>query len=400
MQKIVGVKRKNDRDTYFFVQPFELALGDKVVVEFDDFETVAEVTKLGLEEHEDKAHELKTIKRKATEQDLSKFESLAKKAKAKLPEIKAKSLSLGLMMKFISAEISLDESKVLIVFSSEERVDFRQLLKELAAMFRARIELRQIGQRDEVKVCGGVGPCGQPCCCARFLKNFDHVTVKMAKVQGLSLSPTKINGVCGRLMCCLGYESKMYEDMLEKMPKLGSVIKTPNGLGTVVYNDILRERVSLKRQSGEDSYIVEDYSLEEIEDFKKGKFDKKKFEKQEEDAFENKNVHRQQIQAQPEEKPKNAESNFNGKTEKINNQRETLGTEKKQTNPKTKYGISFESDAPEVIFSGDKAQKANANGESVENASKTSGNNGFENKKHKQFHHKKHFSNSNSTKAE
>ena len=168
--------------------------------QFDEFETIAMVTKLNIEAEDSKAYELKTLKRKATEKDIQKYEELAKKAKDKLPEIKKKSLELGLMMKFISAEYSFDESKVLITFSSEERVDFRALLKELATMFKTRIELKQIGQRDEVKICGGVGPCGEQCCCARFLKNFDHVTVKMAKIQGLSLAPTKINGICGRFI--------------------------------------------------------------------------------------------------------------------------------------------------------------------------------------------------------
>ena len=149
MQKIVGVKRYGDRDTYFFLQNIdELCLNDRVVVQFDDFETVAMVTKLNIEAEDDKAFELKKLKRKATEKDIQKHEELIKKAKAKLPEIKKKSLELGLMMKFVSAEYSFDESKVLITFSSEERVDFRTLLKELATMFKTRIELKQIGQRD------------------------------------------------------------------------------------------------------------------------------------------------------------------------------------------------------------------------------------------------------------
>ena len=155
----------------------------------------------------------------------------------------------------------------MIVFSSEERVDFRQFLKELASMLKTRIELKQIGQRDEVKMLGGVGPCGEPCCCARFLKDFEHVTVKMAKIQSLSLSPTKINGICGRLMCCLGYESKMYEEILAKMPKVNSEVETPNGKGTVVYNDILRERVSVKRKADGDTIVVEEFELYDIKGF-------------------------------------------------------------------------------------------------------------------------------------
>lgn len=265
MQKIVGVRRFKDREIYYFLQNIEdLKLGDRLVVNFDDFQTVVSVVKLGLETTDEKAVDVPKILRKATESDIAKYESLAKKAKSYLPEIKKKSLELKLMMKFVSAEYSLDNSKILIVFSSEERVDFRALLKELASMLKIRIELKQIGQRDEVKCCGGVGVCGQECCCTRFLKDFEHVTVKMAKNQGLSLSPSKINGVCGRLLCCLAYESDMYEEILAKMPKINSEIMTPNGIGTVVYNDILRERVSVKRKSDGDSFVVEDFSMEEI----------------------------------------------------------------------------------------------------------------------------------------
>ena len=269
MQKIVGVKRSEDKNIYYFLQDDEYSVGDKLIVDFDDFQTVATVSKLGVQVDKDKAQELKKIIRKATESDLRKYEQLKTKAKSSMNLIKTKSLELGLMMKFVGAEYSLDGSKIMIVFSSEERVDFRQFLKELASMLKTRIELKQIGQRDEVKICGGVGPCGQPCCCARFLDDFEHVTVKMAKIQGLSLSPTKINGICGRLMCCLGYEAETYESMLSKMPKVGSEIKTPNGKGIVVYNDILRERVSVKRQAEGDTFVVEDFALDELNGTKK-----------------------------------------------------------------------------------------------------------------------------------
>lgn len=281
MQKIVGVRREKDKTLNFFIQGTEeLKLGDKVVVDFDDFQTVATVSKLGMTISDDKAVEMQKIVRVATESDLSKFESLKSKARAFLPEIKKKSLALGLLMKFVNAEYSLDSSKILIVFSSEDRVDFRQLLKELASMLKARIELKQIGQRDEVKICGAVGQCGQPCCCSRFLNDFEHVTVKMAKIQGLSLSPTKINGICGRLMCCLGYETSMYEEVIEKMPKVGSEINTPNGRGTVVYNDLLRERVSVKLKSESDTYVVEDYTLEELNEAKDRNFEEEKMQKE------------------------------------------------------------------------------------------------------------------------
>ena len=262
MQKVIGVRKEYDKETYYYLTNNELKVGDKVVVSADDFQTIA-VVKMVLE-YNDKFSELSSIKRVASDADLKKYEDLRQKAKNLMPQVKTKSLKLGLMMKFIGMSYSLDGSKVIIIFSSEDRVDFRQFLKDLASMLKTRIELKQIGQRDEVKVCGGVGPCGEECCCARFLKDFEHVTVKMAKTQGLSLSPTKINGICGRLMCCLGYESSQYDEILSKMPKINSEINTPNGKGVVVYNDILRERVSVKRQTDAESFVVEDFALEEL----------------------------------------------------------------------------------------------------------------------------------------
>ena len=269
MQKIVGIRRSGDKNIYYFTAADEYKSGDKVVVDFEEFQTVGTVVRTDLKLDQSKMGELKKITRKATEADLKKYEELQKKAKTQLVAIKSKSLELGLMMKFVGAEYSMDNSKIVIVFSSEERVDFRQFLKELATMLKTRIELKQIGQRDEIKICGGVGPCGQPCCCARFLNDFEHVTVKMAKIQGLSLSPTKINGICGRLMCCLGYETETYEEALKKMPKVGSEVSTPNGKGVVVYNDLLRERVSVKRQAEGDTFVVEDFDLDELNGKKK-----------------------------------------------------------------------------------------------------------------------------------
>ncbi len=269
MQKVIAVKRSGDKNLYYFSASEEYAVGDKVVVDFEEFQTVATVARVDVNLDAGKVAELNKVTRRALEGDLKRYTELQEKAKSWFPAIKKKSLELGLVMKFISAEYSMDNSKIVIVFSSEERVDFRQFLKDLATMLKTRIELKQIGQRDEVKVCGGVGPCGQPCCCARFLDDFEHVTVKMAKIQGLSLSPTKINGICGRLMCCLGYETSTYEEAIKKMPKVGSEIVTPKGKGVVVYNDLLRERVSVKRQSDGDSFVVEDYELDELNGSKK-----------------------------------------------------------------------------------------------------------------------------------
>ena len=268
MQKIISAKKISDSSLDFFACDIDVAVGDRVVVQADEFQTIAVVRELDVKVPKN-IEDFGKVLRIATDADLKKFDSLAEKAKKELPSFKKKSLELGLMMKFVMAEYSLDSSKILIVFSSEDRVDFRQLLKELASVLKTRIELRQIGQRDEVKILGGVGPCGEPCCCARFLKDFEHVTVKMAKIQSLSLSPTKINGMCGRLMCCLGYESKMYEEILAKMPKVNSEVESPNGKGTVVYNDILRERVSVKRKVDGDTFVVEEFELYDIKGYGK-----------------------------------------------------------------------------------------------------------------------------------
>ena len=289
MQKIIGLKKNGDYSIYYVANNGDYKVGDKVVVDMDDFLSVATVVSddVKLKEQVDDTNK---IVRLATDADEKKYIDLQQKAKTHIPTIKKKSLELGLMMKFVSAEFSLDNTKIMIVFSSEERVDFRQLLKDLASLLKTRIKLKQVGQRDEVKMMGGVGPCGEPCCCARFLKSFDHVTVKMAKVQGLSLSPTKINGVCGRLMCCLGYESEMYEKILAKMPKVNSEVVGPNGKGTVVYNDILRERVSIKRQTESDSIVIEDFDLCEIEGFgDKSKKEKKEEKPQNENKSKNEN---------------------------------------------------------------------------------------------------------------
>lgn len=284
MQKIIGAKKLGENGLNFFSCAIDVKVGDKVVVNVDDFQTIVTVTNVD-EKISKPAEDFGKVLRITTDADLTKFKNLAEKAKKELPVFKKKSLELGLMMKFVAAEYSLDGSKILIIFSSEERVDFRQFLKELASMLKTRIELKQIGQRDEVKMLGGVGPCGQPCCCSRFLKDFEHVTVKMAKVQSLSLSPTKINGVCGRLMCCLGYESQMYEAQLAKMPKINSEVETPNGKGNVVYNDILRERVSVKRKADGDTIVIEEFELYEIKGFGQKPVEKIEVQREEKSKF-------------------------------------------------------------------------------------------------------------------
>ena len=266
MQKVIGVKFSASNKVYTFdTNGINLSIGDEVIVDSAmglSFGIVATAVKM-LEE-KDLPEGLKPVIRKATEKDKKRFEELKEKASKDIFVVREKVKKQGLEMKVVSCEYTFDGSKIIIEFSAEDRVDFRDLLKELASALKVRIELHQVGQRDEVKIKGGIGPCGEICCCVRFLKDFEHVTVKMAKNQEISLNPTRISGLCGRLMCCLAYENKTYEEILKKLPKVNSEVDSPKGKGTVVYNDILRERVSVKIKNGEDSFVVYDFSLAEL----------------------------------------------------------------------------------------------------------------------------------------
>jgi len=266
MPKIAGVRFKATGKIYYFSPgDLEFAPGDGAIVE-----TVrgVEFGKIAIPVREVEESELKSplkpILRKASEED---FE-IAKKNAGKRPEAirvaKEKITKHGLSMKLLDAEFTFDNSKVIFYFTSETRVDFRELVKDLAAHFRIRIELRQVGLRDESKILGGLGPCGRPCCCAGHLDDFERVSIKMAKVQGLSLNPVKISGLCGRLMCCLQFENAHYSETYKLMPKLGSEVGTPSGQATVTNNDLLRRIVTVKIQSKDDSFEFKQFPLNEI----------------------------------------------------------------------------------------------------------------------------------------
>ncbi len=263
MQRVVGVKFSSSKVYSFSCGNMSFDLGEEVIVENSYGLSLGKIA-TPIKEIEETNEELKPIVRKATSQDKARWKELCQKATKDIPLIKEKVKKLGLEMKIVSAEYTFDASKIIIEFSADDRVDFRELLKELASALHVRIELHQVGQRDEVKVKGGLGPCGEICCCTRFLKDFEHVTVKMAKNQGLSLSPTKISGLCGRLMCCLAYENKNYEESLKKLPKINSEVMSPKGKGIVVYNDVLRERVSVKVKANDDSFTIYDFALDEL----------------------------------------------------------------------------------------------------------------------------------------
>lgn len=218
---------------------------------------------------EDNILEIEKIKflNRATTNDLNISKQNKIEAEKVKETVKQKVSELELEMKIDGVVISLDKTKITIYFTSDGRVDFRNLVKELATNFKSRIELKQIGPRDEVRCMGGFGPCGKVCCCKEFLNDFDHVTIKMAKTQNLSLNPTKISGLCGRLMCCLAYENEHYSETASLMPKINSEVMTPNGKGVVMYNDLLKRQVTVKF-GGDNQTEIKVYDVNDIKKLK------------------------------------------------------------------------------------------------------------------------------------
>lgn len=258
MKVIIGVKFKKPGKVYFF-DPGSLHVNikTKVVVETTLGEEVGEVVikkKILSDKH--LATQLKKIIRIANYKDLKHFDENKKKEKEAFKICEEKIKKLKLNMHLTDVEYSFDNSKLLFYFTADERVDFRELVKELAAIFKTRIELRQIGVRDEVRRIGGNGVCGRELCCCSFLNNFEAVSIKMAKEQNMSLNPSKISGNCGRLMCCLKYEQEVYEDKLKHLPKIGAIVKTEDGEGVVDFIETLKEivKVKLKDDNGETYY--------------------------------------------------------------------------------------------------------------------------------------------------
>lgn len=207
---------------------------------------------------------LKNVLRIATAKDIKTKKENIEKEKEIKERTEEYVEQLKLDMKVTNAELNLDRTKVVINFTSDNRVDFRELVKNLANEFKLRIELKQIGSRIETQLLGGLGPCGRAVCCNSFLKDFEHSTIKMAKNQGLSLNPTKISGLCGRLMCCLAYENDHYVETLKIMPKVNSFVKTPDGKGQVVYNNLLKKLVQVKFTKGEGEFEIKEFELKDI----------------------------------------------------------------------------------------------------------------------------------------
>lgn len=285
MAEVIGVRFKNMGKVYYFdPEEYELKIGDNVIVETARGVECGEVAMERKEiAEEDIVQPLKKLIRIATPDDLKKVAENAIKEKTAFDICVKKIAAHKLEMKLVNVEYTFDNSKILFYFTADGRVDFRELVKDLAGMFRTRIELRQIGVRDEAKMIGGLGICGRPFCCGSFLGGFQPVSIKMAKEQGLSLNPVKISGTCGRLMCCLKYEQEAYLDLLRTTPKVNAVVSTPDGKGVVIDQNLLTGKLTVRLDKSPDAapsvYKVKDVRVlkdgqiklnkKEIEEFKK-----------------------------------------------------------------------------------------------------------------------------------
>lgn len=269
MAEVIGVKFKNTAKIYYFsplkgVKDYPEKAG--VIVETAkglEYGTVV----FGLKTVADETitHPLKPIMRLATAEDEKQVRENNEKIPDAMEKAREKIAELNLDMKLIGAEYAFDGKKLTFYFSAEERVDFRELVKSLASLFKLRIELRQVGIRDETKILGGIAPCGRTCCCAGAMSDFAKVSIKMAKNQGLHLNPSKISGLCGRLMCCLEYENEYYEKACKLVPKVGGTVGTPEGEGTVVSNDMLKMISKVKILKPDGSEVYKDFNVKDLE---------------------------------------------------------------------------------------------------------------------------------------
>ena len=274
LKTIVGVKFKKTGKVYFF-EPGKLHIrvGDCVIVDNAMGEDYGEVVIGNRQVEEEKLNlPLKKVIRIAMKEDKKHYEENKRKEQEAFQICLEKIKKYKLDMHLTEVEYKFDNSKLLFYFTADGRVDFRELVKELAAIFKTRIELRQIGVRDEVKRIGGNGVCGRELCCCSFLSNFETVSIKMAKEQNISLNPSKISGNCGRLMCCLKYEQDVYEEKLNRLPKVGAIVKTPEGEGIVEAVETLKEtvRVKIKDEENDGGYLFKKYQGDEIEIVKNG----------------------------------------------------------------------------------------------------------------------------------
>lgn len=274
MVKTVGVRFKKAGKIYYFdPDDLDIKMEDNVIVETIRGIEFGEVV-LGVREvPEDQiVAPLKKVLRIATDEDKKTYQENKNKEKDALAICLQKVQQHNLDMKLIDVEYTFDNNKIIFYFTADGRVDFRELVKDLASVFKTRIELRQIGVRDESKMIGGVGPCGRALCCSSFLGDFAPVSIKMAKEQSLSLNPAKISGICGRLMCCLKYEQEAYEYARKIVPRVGSIVDTPEGKGDVVDNNILKETVRVMLELQENNIrVVKDFSIKDVVVLKHGR---------------------------------------------------------------------------------------------------------------------------------
>ena len=285
MVKVVVIKFKNGGKLYYF-EPKEGDVYERnmpVIVETAKGLEYAWVAYPTREVEEDEiVSPLKPIIRIATDKDKETYTEMEAKKPAAMQTCREKIAKYNLAMKLVDCEFAFDGSKIVFYFTSANRVDFRELVKELASTFHNRIELRQVGTRDETKYLGGLAPCGRVCCCAGNMPEFKKVTIKMAKTQGLALNPAKINGLCGRLMCCLSYESEYYAEAYKQVPKVGAEVGSPDGRGIVASVNMLKMTVKVKIDDQNGGLIYKDFPVSEIK-FKKPNAPQKEEEEDEEE---------------------------------------------------------------------------------------------------------------------
>jgi cell fate regulator YaaT (PSP1 superfamily) len=263
---VIGIRFKKAGKIYYFdPDDITIKVGDNAIVETARGVEYGEVVIGPKDVNEDEIiAPLKKVLRVATDEDKARDEE-NKSKEGKAFEICLKKIEEhGLSMKLVDVEYTFDNNKVIFYFTADGRVDFRELVKDLASIFKTRIELRQIGVRDEAKMVGGLGACGRPMCCASFLGEFEPVSIKMAKEQNLSLNPTKISGICGRLMCCLKYEQETYEAIRKKLPRIGSIVDTPEGRGEVVENSVVKESVKVKIATNDDDAECKVFPIKDV----------------------------------------------------------------------------------------------------------------------------------------
>lgn len=249
---VIGVRFKKDGKTYNFSSEIQYKIGDKVIVETEKGVQLGEIASVDKDSYNKNYKEIKSI---ATEADYNKYLKNLNDAKKALVETKKLVKEMNLNMNLINANYSFDRKVLLFNFISDERVDFRELVKELASIYHTRIELHQIGVRDKAKEVGGIGLCGRPLCCSSYLKSVSPVNINMVKNQNIALNPTKINGVCGRLLCCFNYENGLYEDNRQLLPKIGEKVQVNGKSGTVIELDVLNKKYKVK---------ISENSIEEV----------------------------------------------------------------------------------------------------------------------------------------